>query len=151
VWRKSRFLKHSIGGWQHAGAWALERRYSSPSTSPSRRRDNMDRAGQVLAQGVPPGGATVVLRLHWQPQHSASVPNKKSRKWRHRLFSTTAILVTSILPPSVSEAMSTRDSKTQLKKRLRDFFGGRSAASPALSRTQSTGMLQSDARTRAYS
>jgi hypothetical protein len=38
-----------------AGAWALERCLSSPSTSPSRRQDNMDRASQVLAQGVPPG------------------------------------------------------------------------------------------------
>jgi hypothetical protein len=55
VWPKSRFLEHSIGRWQHASAWALERRHSSPSTSPSRRRDNMDRASQVLAQGVPPG------------------------------------------------------------------------------------------------
>ena len=34
MWLKSRFL---------------ERRHSSPSTSPSRRRDNMDRASQVLA------------------------------------------------------------------------------------------------------
>jgi hypothetical protein len=49
VWRKSRFLDHSIGRWQHAGAWALERRLSSP-TSPSRQQDNMDRASQVLAQ-----------------------------------------------------------------------------------------------------
>jgi hypothetical protein len=39
--------------WQHAGARALERRHSSPSTL-SRRRDNMDRASQVLVQGVPP-------------------------------------------------------------------------------------------------
>ena len=54
VRRKSRFLEHSIGRWQHAAAWALERRPSSPSTSPSQRRDNMDRASQVLAQGVPP-------------------------------------------------------------------------------------------------
>ena len=30
VWRKSRFLEHSISRWQHASAWALERRYSSP-------------------------------------------------------------------------------------------------------------------------
>jgi hypothetical protein len=28
VWRKSRFLEHSIGRQQHAGAWALERRLS---------------------------------------------------------------------------------------------------------------------------
>jgi hypothetical protein len=40
---------------QHASAWALERRLSSPSTSPSRRQDNMDRGSQVLAQDVPPG------------------------------------------------------------------------------------------------
>jgi hypothetical protein len=31
VWRKSRFLEHSIGRWQHAGAWALERRHTSLS------------------------------------------------------------------------------------------------------------------------
>jgi hypothetical protein len=55
VWRKSKFLEHSIGGWQYVGAWALDRRHPSPSTSPSRRRGDMDRASQVLAQGVPPG------------------------------------------------------------------------------------------------
>jgi hypothetical protein len=44
VWRKSRFLEHSIGS-----------RLSSPSPSPSRRQGIMDRASQVLAQGVPPG------------------------------------------------------------------------------------------------
>jgi hypothetical protein len=44
----------SAGG-STLGAWALERRLSSPSTSPSRRQDNMDRASQVLAQGVPLG------------------------------------------------------------------------------------------------
>jgi len=33
---------HSIGRWQHAGAWALERRHSSP-TSPSRRRADFQR------------------------------------------------------------------------------------------------------------
>lgn len=47
--------------------------------------------------------------------------------------------------------MSTRDSKPPLKKRLKDLFGGRSAASAAPSPTQSTGMLQSDARAQAYS
>jgi hypothetical protein len=65
VWRKSRFLEHSIGRWQHAGAWAQERRHSSPSTSPSRRRDNMDRASQVLAQGVPPGVLSIVMNSNW--------------------------------------------------------------------------------------
>jgi hypothetical protein len=45
--------------------------------------------------------------------------------------------------------MSTRDSKTPFKKRLKDLFRGRSVASPAPSTTQPTGMLQSDAR--AYS
>ena len=39
----------------HASAWALERLSSPPTSSPSRRQDNMDRASQVLAQGVPPG------------------------------------------------------------------------------------------------
>jgi hypothetical protein len=55
VWRKSRFLEHSIGRWQRAGAWALERHRSSPSTSPWRQQDNIDRASRALAQDVPPG------------------------------------------------------------------------------------------------
>jgi hypothetical protein len=36
VWRKSRFLEHSIGRCV-AGAWAQEGALSSPSTSPSQR------------------------------------------------------------------------------------------------------------------
>ena len=52
VWRKSRFLEHSIG---RCSKLVPGRRHSSPSTSPSQRQDNMDRASQVLAQGVPPG------------------------------------------------------------------------------------------------
>jgi hypothetical protein len=55
VCRKSRFIEHSIGRRQHAGALAPERRLSYPPASPSPRQDNMDRASQVLAQGVPPG------------------------------------------------------------------------------------------------
>jgi hypothetical protein len=37
---------------RHTGTWALERYLSPPPTSPSRRQNNMDRASQVLAQGV---------------------------------------------------------------------------------------------------
>jgi hypothetical protein len=47
VWRKSMFLKHSIGRRQHAGAWELS------AVSRPLRQGNMDRASQVLAQGVP--------------------------------------------------------------------------------------------------
>jgi len=54
------------------GFWALERRHSSPSTSPSRWRDNMDRASQALAQGVPPGvpRSYRVLADHGNVPHS---------------------------------------------------------------------------------
>ena len=38
-----------------AGAWALERRHSFPSISPSRRLDNIGRASQGVEQGVPAG------------------------------------------------------------------------------------------------
>lgn len=41
------------GAWQHAGACrSVQER---PFTTPSPRQDNMDRASQVLAQGVSPG------------------------------------------------------------------------------------------------
>jgi hypothetical protein len=54
VWRKSRFSNIlPVGG--STLCLGAERRLSSPSLSPSRRQGNMDRASQVLAQGVPPG------------------------------------------------------------------------------------------------
>src|SRR5450432_4055487 len=45
------FLEHSIrkGAWQHAGAYR-----SAPSQHHYHDRNNIDRASQVLAQGVPP-------------------------------------------------------------------------------------------------
>ena len=55
VCRKSRFLEHSISRRRHASALGPERRLSHPPVSPSPRQDNIDRASQVLAQGVPPG------------------------------------------------------------------------------------------------
>jgi hypothetical protein len=45
---QSRQLTRTFYRWQHAGAWVLKHRLSSPPTSPSRRQDNMDRASQVL-------------------------------------------------------------------------------------------------------
>jgi hypothetical protein len=54
-----------------AGAWVLERCLPSPSISLSRRRDNMDRASQVLAQGVPPG----VPRLYRALTDYSNVPH----------------------------------------------------------------------------
>ena len=80
VWRKCRFLKHSISRRQHAGAWALERRLSSPPTirtSPSRRQDNMDRASQVLAQGVPPGVPKSYRALAYSPALEKLLPPKE--------------------------------------------------------------------------
>jgi hypothetical protein len=61
VWRKSKFLEILSA---YIGAWALDRCHPSPSTSPSRRRDNMERASQVLAQGVP-CNVDILGRIIW--------------------------------------------------------------------------------------
>ncbi len=55
VWRKGRFLEDSICRWQHAGAWVLERRHSSPSHITIATAGQHGQSRQVLAQGVPPG------------------------------------------------------------------------------------------------
>ena len=55
MWRKCRFLEHSIGRRQHVGAWALECAVSRLFLHHYRDGRIIDRASQVLAQGVPPG------------------------------------------------------------------------------------------------
>jgi hypothetical protein len=53
VWRKDRFLEHSICRWQHAGAWVLERRHWSSIATAGQHGQSQSSLSTRVSPSVP--------------------------------------------------------------------------------------------------